>query len=91
VPQRVYSRPARTRFSRSDFVDNGDGREARYLDPELRRIIWRDTDVRDVLIAAGEDRGAWNTLVAVVGNNRGLALLELVSAMSLQGRLSGAD
>ena len=79
----------RARYSRSDVVDNGRGRECRYLDADLRRIIWNDSEVRDVLIRAGEDRNAWNALVATVGRGRGLALLDLVSAMGLEVRLSG--
>ena len=80
---------SRARYSRSDVVDNGRGRECRYLDADLRRIIWNDSEVRDVLIRAGEDRNAWNALVATVGRGRGLALLDLVSAMGLEVRLSG--
>ena len=78
-------------YSRSDLVDNGMGRECRYLDADLRRIIWRDSEVRDVLIRAGEDRNAWDALVASVGRDRGLGLLDLVSAMSLEARLTGVD
>jgi hypothetical protein len=85
---RTYS--GRARYSRSDLVDNGRGRQCRYLDANLRRIVWNDGEARSVLLAAGEDRNAWDALVAEVGHEPGLPLLDLVSAMSLEARTTGA-
>ena len=81
----------RARFSRGDFADSGDGREARYLSADLRRIVWNDTEVRRVLLAAGRHRSAWDALLGQVGHERGLPLLDLVSAMSLEARTAASS
>src|SRR5215216_3211752 len=73
----------RARYSRSDFCDNGLGRNVRYVDADLRKIVWNDAEVRGVLLAAGEHHNAWDALVAAFGNERAMALLDLVSAMEL--------
>lgn len=87
--RRLRAYCSRARCSRSDFVDNGHGREARYLAADLRAIVWRDVEVRTVLLSAGEDRNAWNELLLEFGQGRGLPLLDLVSATSLEARTSG--
>lgn len=89
--RRLRAYCSRARRSRSDICATPSGREVRYISADLRRVIWNDVAVRDVLIAAGEDRNAWDALVASVGRDRGLALLDLVSAMSLEARLTGVD
>jgi hypothetical protein len=83
---RVRHYCARARYSRSDFCD-----EARYLAPELRKVVWNDREIRTVLLAAGEDRKAWDALLGQVGHERGLALLDLVSAMALESRTSSSS
>jgi len=75
----------RARFSRPDYADNGLGREARYLAPELRQLIWNDAEVRAVLLAAGDPSG-FRALVAEVGHELGLPLLDLQAAMELEAR-----
>jgi hypothetical protein len=71
----------------SEFVDV-DGRNVRYVGGELRRLVWRDVEVRDALLAAGDDcgpRGALaGALEAVGAVGFGLNLLDLVTAMSLE-------
>jgi hypothetical protein len=81
---RAYCR--RARWSGTDLHDNGHGREARYLSPDLRRIVWNDVEVRAVLLKAADDRAAWNALVALVGHELGLPLLDVVSAVELEAR-----
>ena len=46
---------------------------------DLRAIVWRDVEVRTVLLSAGEDRNAWNELLLEFGQGRGLPLLDLVT------------
>ena len=81
---RTYCR--RATYSRSEVADNGRGRDVRVVNADLRKIIWRDAEVRDVLLKAGEDRNAWNALLDQVDDELGLPLLDLVSAMSLEAR-----
>ena len=40
-------------------------------------------------LAAGESRGAWDALLGEVGQERALALLDLVSVVSLKARTTG--
>jgi hypothetical protein len=69
-----------------------DGRNVRYVGAELRRVVWRDVEVRDALLAA-EDRAVWEALVAVLAargaEGHVLNLLDLVTAMSLESRSQG--
>jgi hypothetical protein len=64
-----------------------DGRSVRYVGAELRRVVWRDVEVREVLLAAAE-RAVWDTLLEELAErgarSHGLDLLDLVSAMSLE-------
>jgi hypothetical protein len=84
--RRLRAYCARAVYSRSEVADNGRGRDVRVVNADLRRIIWRDSEVRDVLLEAGEDRNAWDALVGQVSPELGLPLLDLVSAMSLEAR-----
>ena len=77
---------SRAVYSRSEVADNGRGRDVRVVNADLRRIIWRDTEVRDVLLTAGEDRNRWDALVGQVDVELALPLLDVVSAMSLEAR-----
>ena len=64
-----------------------DGRAVRYVGAELRRLVWRDGEVREALLAA-EDRTVWDALLEALrrvgARSQGLALLDLVTAMSLE-------
>jgi hypothetical protein len=90
--QRLRAYCRRAIYSRSDVSDNGLGRDVRVVNADLRKLIWRDAEVCDVLLRAGEDRNAWDALlgqVDVLGqvdDEHGLPLLDLVSAMSLEAR-----
>ena len=68
------------------YADNGYGRGAAYAARELWRLVWRDTEARDVLLAAGADRNAWRDLSALVDDKHGFVLLDLVSAMERKAR-----
>ena len=81
---------ARAVYSRSEVADNGGGRDVRVVNADLRKIIWRDAKVRGVLLEADEDRNAWDALLGQVDDELGLPLLDLVSAMSLEARTTGA-
>jgi hypothetical protein len=71
-----------------------DRRNMRYVGAELRRVVWRDVEVRDVLLAA-EDRAVWDALndllTAHGAAGHGLSLLDLVTAMSVESWSQGAD
>jgi hypothetical protein len=82
--RRLSAYCSRAVYSRSEVADNGRGRDVRVVNADLRRIIWRDTEVRDVLLRAGEDRNAWDALVGQVDVKLALPLLDVVSAMSLE-------
>jgi hypothetical protein len=82
--RRLSAYCSRAVYSRSEVADNGRGRDVRVVNADLRRIIWRDTEVRDVLLRAGEDRNAWDALVGQVDVELALPLLDVVSAMSLE-------
>ena len=88
--KRLRAYCSRAVYSRSEVADNGLGRDVRVVNADLRRIIWRDAEVRDVLLEAGEDRNAWDALLGQVDDELGLPLLDLVSAMSLEARTTGA-
>jgi len=45
----------------SEFVAEN-GRDVRYVGPLLRRVVWRDVEVREVLLAA-DDRAVWDALL----------------------------
>jgi hypothetical protein len=47
-------------------------------------VLRSPVEVRGVLLAAGDNRGAWDALLGEVGQERALALLDLVSAVSLK-------
>ena len=84
--RRLSTYCARAVYSRSEVADNGRGRDVRVVNADLRKIIWRDAEIRDVLLEAGENRNAWDALVRQVSPELGLPLLDLVSAMSLEAR-----
>jgi hypothetical protein len=84
--QRLRAYCRRAIYSRSDVADNGLGRDVRVVNADLRKLIWRDAEVCDVLLRAGEDRNAWDALLGQVDDKHGLPLLDLVSAMSLEAR-----
>jgi hypothetical protein len=84
--QRLRAYCRRAIYSRSDVADNGLGRDVRVVNADLRKLIWRDAEVCDVLLRAGEDRNAWGALLGQVDDEHGLPLLDLVSAMSLEAR-----
>ena len=84
--RRLSAYCSRAVYSRSEVADNGRGRDVRVVNADLRRIIWRDAEVRAVLLEAGENRNAWDALVGQVSPELGLPLLDLVSAMSLEAR-----
>jgi hypothetical protein len=64
-----------------------DGRHVRYVGADLRRVVWRDVEVRDALLAA-EERAVWEAPLEVLAargaRSQGLSLLDLVTAMSLE-------
>jgi hypothetical protein len=87
--RRLRAYCARAVYSRSEVADNGLGRDVRVVNKDLRTIIWRDSEVRSVLLKAGDDRNAWDALLGQVDDELGLPLLDLVSAMSLEARTAG--
>jgi hypothetical protein len=64
--RRLRAYCARAVYSRSEVADNGLGRDVRVVNKDLRTIIWRDSEVRSVLLKAGDDRNAWDALLGQV-------------------------
>ena len=61
-------------------------RSLSYIDFRLRRLVWADTEVRDVLLVAADDRAVWDELVGLLAVRAasGFSLLDLVTAVSLK-------
>jgi hypothetical protein len=80
----------------SDWVDRPYrdlwGRErirhrVRYVNRELRGLVWSDAEVRGVLLAAGKGTAAFDALVSAVAGANPFDLLDLVTAMSLEAEV----
>jgi hypothetical protein len=67
------------------------GRNVRYVGAELRRMVWRDVEVCEALLAADED-AVWTALVADLrragAEDQVLNLLDVVSAVSFEQAVS---
>ena len=77
---------ARTVYAPPVYHENDHGRRVRHLHPSLWRVVWNDAEVRNALLAAGEDHGAFDDLVEEVCADEGFPLLDLVAEMSREAK-----
>ena len=83
--RRLVAYCRRERFTERELVERC-GRNVVYVGS---RLVWADTEVRDVLPAAGDDRAAWNELADLVEarGESAFSLLDIATAMSLEAGL----
>jgi hypothetical protein len=75
-----------TRVLKASELVEERGRGLSYIGFRLRRLVWADTEVRDVLLVAADDRAVWDELVGLLAARgaSGFSLLDLVTAVSLK-------
>ena len=75
-----------TRVLKASELVEGRGRGLSYIGFRLRRLVWADTEVRDVLLVAADDRAVWDELVGLLAARgaSGFSSLDLVTAVSLK-------
>ena len=78
----------RERLTARELVEDR-GRSVSYVGSRLRRLVWADTEVRDVLLVAADDRAVWDELVSLLAARgaSGFSLLDLVTAVSFEAGL----
>lgn len=75
-----------TRVLKASELVEERGRGLSYIGFRLRRLVWADTEVRDVLLVAADDRAVWDELVGLLAARgaSGFSSLDLVTAVSLK-------